>query len=201
MLEEEGVDLLFHPSVEEIYPPGVTTFVEVEGLSDRLDGKSRPGHFRGVATVVAKLFHIVQPDVAYFGLKDAAQCAVIRRMVRDLHFDLRLAFCPTVREPDGLAMSSRNAYLSSEERKRALVLYRSLQRVSDLAQNGTADAATLVEAAKAEFASEPDVKLDYLEIVDPVTLEAKTNVHGEVLVAVAAYIGTTRLIDNILLNH
>ena len=200
MLEEEGVDLLFHPSVEEMYPPGATTFIEVEGLSNRLDGKSRPGHFRGVATVVAELFHIVQPDVAYFGLKDAAQCAVIRRMVRDLSFDLRLAFCPTVREPDGLAMSSRNAFLSPEERKQALVLHHSLQRVSVLVQGGATDAPTLVEAARAVFTSEPAVKLDYFEIVDPFTLEAKTEVRGETLVAVAAYVGTTRLIDNVLLT-
>lgn len=200
LLEEQRVDLLFYPSVEEMYPQGATTFVNVEAIENRLDGKSRPGHFRGVATIVAKLFHIAHPSAAYFGLKDAAQCAIIRRMVRDLNFDLRLVFCPTVREADGLAMSSRNAYLSPRERQQALVLVRSLQCATDLAKNGAPDAAALVKAAHEVLASEPEVRLDYFEIVDPVTLEAKTEIGGETLIAVAAYVGKTRLIDNVLLR-
>ena|SRR5579883_1550196 len=201
MLEEEGVDLLFHPQVEEIYPGGATTFVEVGELGGRLDGKSRPGHFRGVATVLAKLFHIVQPTVAFFGLKDAAQCAVIRRMVKDLHFDVRLCFGETVREPDGLAMSSRNTYLSPEERKQALVLYRALKAVMELWRKGVKESALLAQAAREVLASESAVKLDYFEIVDPATLEPKGEAQGETLVAVAAYVGTTRLIDNVLLSN
>lgn len=200
LLAEEGVDLLFHPSVKEIYPPGASTFVEVEGLSDRLDGKSRPGHFRGVATVVAKLFHIVQPDIAYFGLKDAAQCAVIRRMVRDQRFDLELAFGDTVREPDGLALSSRNVYLSPHERQQALVLYQALRRVTELAVSGIKNSARLIEAAQAVLAAEPEVRLDYFEIVNPDTLEAQSEISGDALIAVAAYVGTTRLIDNVVIH-
>jgi len=200
MLEDAGVDFLFHPSVEEIYPPGATTFVEVEGVSERLDGKSRPGHFRGVATVVAKLFHIVQPDIAYFGLKDAAQCAVIRRMVRDLKFDLKLAFGETVREADGLALSSRNIYLSPSERQQSLVLYRSLQRVAELVCSGVKDSACLIEEAKKILAAEAGARLDYFEIVDPDTLEAVQTIGARTLVAVAVYVGTTRLIDNIVLE-
>jgi pantoate--beta-alanine ligase len=200
LLEKEGVDILFAPSVEEIYPDGQVTWVLVEGLSEKLDGRSRPGHFRGVTTIVAKLFHILQPDAAFFGQKDAAQLAVIRRMVQDLNFPIEIVACPIVREPDGLAMSSRNAYLNREERGRALVLQRSLQQVQRKFQAGERIAAKLIAAAKDVFAREPQVTLDYFEIVDPDTLEPVERISQKTLVAVASYAGSTRLIDNIVLN-
>ena len=200
LLEREGVELLFAPSVEEMYPAGAVTWVTVEGLSDKLDGRSRPGHFRGVATVVAKLFHIVEPDAAFFGQKDAAQVAVIRRMVRDLNLPLEIVVCPIVRESDGLAMSSRNAYLDADQRKRALALHRSLTRVQRMADGGQRKTCELVAAGRAEFAGESSVRLDYLEIVDPDTLDPVDSISGGALVAVAAFVGSTRLIDNILLG-
>jgi pantoate--beta-alanine ligase len=216
LLEREGVELVFAPAVEEIYPtaadracpelvegsvrPTLVTWVTVEELSEKLDGASRPGHFRGVATVVAKLFHIVEPDAAFFGQKDAAQVAVIRRMVRDLNLAVEIVVCPIVREADGLAMSSRNAYLDGEQRKRALVLHRALLRVQQLANAGERDAGRLVAAGRKEFAVENSVRLDYFEIVDPETLDPVEDVSGGALVAVAAFVGSTRLIDNILLG-
>jgi len=199
MLAAEQADYLFFPSVEEMYPPGNCTWVTVEGMSERLDGRSRPGHFRGVATVVSKLFNIVQPDAAFFGQKDAAQVAIIRKMAADLNFDLQIVVCPIVREPDGLAMSSRNAYLDSAQRKQATVLHRSLMRVQWLADQGEQDAARLAAGGRDMLAEEPTVRLDYFEVVDPLTLEPVPNVTDGALVAVAAYVGTTRLIDNILL--
>src|SRR6478752_7945710 len=150
MLEREGVDLLFAPSVEEMYPAGAVTWVTVEELSNKLDGRSRPGHFRGVTTVVSELFHIVEPDVAFFGQKDAAQAAIIRRMVRDLNLPIEIVVCPIVRDPDGLAMSSRNAYLTAEQRKQALVLHRSLTRVQDLINQGEVSASVLVSHGRNE---------------------------------------------------
>src|SRR5580698_7922226 len=171
LLEKEGVGILFAPSVKEMYPAGTTTWVTVEGLSNRLDGSSRPGHFRGVTTVVAKLFHIVEPDAAFFGQKDAAQVAIIRHMVRDLDFGVEIVACPIVREADGLAMSSRNAYLNAEQRLRALVLQRSLQQTLQQFQGGERVAAKLISAAKEILAREPTVVLDYFEIVDPDTLD------------------------------
>jgi pantoate--beta-alanine ligase len=200
LLEKEGVEILFAPSVEEIYPQGAVTWVLVEGLSEKLDGRSRPGHFRGVTTIVAKLFHIIEPDAAFFGQKDAAQLAVIRRMVRDLNFPIDIIACPIVREPDGLAMSSRNAYLNGEERVRALVLQRSLQCAQREFQAGERIAAKLIFAAKEVFAREPRVVLDYFEIVDPDTLDPVERISRKTLVAVAAHVGSTRLIDNIVLN-
>jgi pantoate--beta-alanine ligase len=199
MLEREGVELLFAPPVEEMYPPGAMTWITVEGLSDKLDGRSRPGHFRGVTTVVAKLFHAVEPDAAFFGQKDAAQVAIIRRMVRDLNMAVEIVVCPIVREADGLAMSSRNAYLDPEQRKQALVLHRSLLRVQELAEEGERDAGRLLAAGREKFAQEKSVRLDYFELVDPDTLDPVENVSSGALVAVAAYVGGTRLIDNILL--
>ncbi len=199
LLEELGVDVLYAPTVSEMYPAGATTFIEVSGISDRLDGGSRPGHFRGVATVVAKLFEIVRPDRAFFGQKDAAQVAVLRRMVRDLDMDVELVVCPIVREKDGLAMSSRNAYLNPTERKQALVLNRSLMRVQHLADTGERDVAKLVETGKSVLAEEPAARLDYFAIVDPNTLEPVSDISRGALVAVAANVGATRLIDNILL--
>lgn len=201
LLEKEGVEVLFAPSVEDMYPAGgATTWVVVEGLSERLDGRSRPGHFRGVTTIVAKLFHIVEPEAAFFGQKDAAQLAVIRRMVLDLNFRVRIVACPIVRESDGLAMSSRNAYLNPEERGRALVLQRSLQRAQQRFRAGERIAARLISSGQEVFAGEPLVGLDYFEIVDPDTLESVERISERALIAVAAYVGSTRLIDNLVLE-
>ena len=199
LLENEGVDLLFAPPVDEMYPNGTPTWVTVEGLSDKLDGRSRPGHFRGVTTIVTKLFHAVEPDAAFFGQKDAAQAAIIRRMVRDLNFPVEIVICPIVREPDGLAMSSRNIYLDLQQRKQALVLQRSLLQVKQMDEAGEYNAARLIVAAKEVFVTEPAVRLDYFEIVDPDSLDPVNDVSKGALVAVAAFVGTTRLIDNILL--
>ena len=199
LLEAEGVALVFAPQSEEMYPKGASTFVEVEGVGDRLDGRSRPGHFRGVATVVAKLFHIVGPDKAFFGQKDAAQVAVLRSMVRDLNFPLHLVVCPTVREPDGLALSSRNRYLSDEERARSLVLSRALNIIVATYRAGQKDVERLLESGHSVLATEPDVRIDYLEIVNADTLLPLTEAVPGALVAVAAYVGATRLIDNTLL--
>ncbi len=200
LLEKEGVDLLFAPPVTEIYPDGAVTYVTVERISERLDGASRPGHFRGVTTVVSKLFNIIEPDLAFFGQKDAAQVAIIRRMVRDLKIPVEIVVCPIVREADGLAMSSRNAYLNSDERKTALILRRSLLRAQEVFDRGERNPRNLIEAAKKIFSAEPSVRLDYFQIVDPETLEELDSVSGPALLAVAAYIGTTRLIDNIVLS-
>lgn len=201
LLSAEKVELLFAPSVEEMYPAGATTFVNVEDLSERLDGRSRPGHFRGVATVVAKLFNIVQPDRAYFGQKDAAQVAVIRKMVRDLAFPVAIIACPIIREPDGLALSSRNVYLNPEERKQALVLHRALGAVEESYVAGEKRTQQLKEKAFSVFAAEPAAVVDYVEIVDPNTLrQVDGDVTSPALVAVAAKIGTTRLIDNTVLR-
>ena len=200
LLEKEGVAILFAPSAEEMYPQGKATWVVVEGLSEKLDGRSRPGHFRGVTTIVSKLFHIIEPDVAVFGQKDAAQCAIVRRMVRDLNFPVEIVICPIIREPDGLAMSSRNAYLNPDERQRALALHRSLNRVEDEFRAGERSAARLIAAATEVFEQEPQIRLDYFEIVDPDTLDAVDQIECPALVAVAAYVGSTRLIDNRILN-
>jgi pantoate--beta-alanine ligase len=200
LLEKEGIEILFAPSVGEIYPDGAVTWVLVEGLSEKLDGRSRPGHFRGVTTIVAKLFNIIEPDAAFFGEKDAAQLAVVRRMVRDLNFAVEIVAGPIVRESDGLAMSSRNAYLNQEERGRALVLQRSLQQVQREFQAGERIAAKLIAAAKEVFAREPQVVLDYFEVVDPDTLDPVERISQKTLVAVAAHVGSTRLIDNIVVN-
>ena len=199
LLAKEGVELLFAPSVEEMYPAGAVTWVTVEDLSGKLDGRSRPGHFRGVTTVVAKLFHIGEPDAAFFGQKDAAQLAIIRRMVRDLKFPVEIVACAIVREPDGLAMSSRNAYLDSAQRQQALVLHRALMRVEKSWAAGERDAAKLAAVGREEIAREKSVRLDYFEIVDPDNLDPVRNLAGGALVAVAAFVGTTRLLDNILL--
>ncbi|MGO9516085.1 MAG: pantoate--beta-alanine ligase [Candidatus Korobacteraceae bacterium] len=199
LLDELGVDLLFIPSVDEMYPPGAKTYVLVDELSDKLDGASRPGHFRGVATVVAKLFEIVHPDFAFFGQKDAGQVAVLRKMASDLNLDVELVVCPIVREADGLAMSSRNAYLTPGQRQQALVLHRSLMRVQAAADAGERDAAKLIEIGGQVIAAEPGARLDYFTIVDPNMLDPVADISHGALIAVAAYVGTTRLIDNILL--
>jgi len=199
LLAHEGVALLFAPTAEEMYPAGAETVVYVEGLSERLCGRSRPRHFRGVTTVVAKLFNIVEPDAAFFGQKDAAQLAIIRRMARDLNIPVEIVGCPIVREPDGLAMSSRNAYLSPAERPHALALSRALRQMEENFAAGERDANKLIAAGKAVLAQQPVVKLDYLEIVDPATLEPVQDASGA-LVAIAAFVGNTRLIDNAILT-
>jgi len=199
LLEKENADLLFAPTVEEMYPQDAVTWVTVEGLSEKLDGRSRPGHFRGVTTVVAKLFHIVEPDIAFFGQKDAAQVAIIRRMVRDMKFPVEIVACPIVREPDGLAMSSRNAYLDSSQRKAALVLSRALWEVERKYKSGERDTNTLIERGKQLIAKEPAARLDYLELVNADTLDPVAQATPGTMVAVAAYVGNTRLIDNLLL--
>lgn len=199
LLEPEGVDVVFAPAPEEMYRPSAATFVEVEGLSEQLDGASRLGHFRGVATVVAKLLIAAEPDRAYFGQKDAAQVAVLRRMVADLGLPVELVICPIVREPDGLAMSSRNRYLAPEERAQALVLSRALRAVQELVKSGETRASALVEAARDVISSEREVRIDYVAAVDWVTLLPVTEVAVGTLFAVAAWVGQTRLIDNTIL--
>jgi pantoate--beta-alanine ligase len=198
-LEAAGVDILFAPSAEDMYPAGNTTFVDPGPIATRLDGASRPDHFRGVATIVTRLFHIVGPDRAYFGQKDAAQVAVLRHIVRDLNLPVHLAVCPIVREPDGLAMSSRNRYLSTDERRRALILSRALNTAESLARAGETSAETLRAAMLAIFAEDPEAILDYAVVVDPDTLLPVVDTTQGALVAVAALIGKTRLIDNTVL--
>jgi pantoate--beta-alanine ligase len=194
------VEVVFAPAPEEVYPPGAATFVEVEGLSQRLDGNSRPGHFRGVATIVAKLLIAAEPDRAFFGQKDAAQVAVLRRMIADLGLPVELAVCPIVREPDGLAMSSRNRYLNPEERRQALVLHRALNAVKSAMDAGKRNSETLISVAQATFASEPEVHVDYIAAVDWATLEPVEIAHPGTLFAIAAWVGKTRLIDNLVLE-
>lgn len=197
-LESAGVDILFAPNVAEMYPSGSLTTITVSDLSDRLDGASRPGHFTGVATVVAKLLHILAPHRAYFGQKDAVQLAVLRKMVRDLNLDVELVGCPIIRDPDGLALSSRNRYLTLNERRHALVLHRTLQHIAQRIKSGTRDASTLLIEGAHLLHAEPSVRVDYLAIVDPNTLTPLDLAHPGALIAVAAWIGTTRLIDNII---
>jgi pantoate--beta-alanine ligase len=197
---QQGVDFIFAPSVEEMYPRGAVTYVSVEGLSDKLCGRPRPGHFRGVTTVVSKLFNVVEPDRAFFGQKDAAQTTIIRRMVRDLNIPVQIVVCPIVREHDGLAMSSRNAYLDVQERKSALVINRSLRAVQERFDQGERKVRPLIEAGSEVFVQEPSVRLDYFEIVDPETLDPVDDLSLPALVAVAAFVGKARLIDNIVLR-
>lgn len=200
LLDEEHVDIIFAPSVNDMYPAGAVTWVTVEGMSDRLCGKSRPGHFRGVTTVVAKLFNIIEPDLAFFGQKDAAQVAIIHRMVRDLNMPVAIEVGYIVRESDGLALSSRNVYLTPQDRKSSLALHRSLQRAQELFDSGERESAKLVAAGKEEFAKDPSVRLDYFEIVDPDALEPMPSVSKRALIAIAAYVGNTRLIDNVIVD-
>jgi pantoate--beta-alanine ligase len=196
LAKAEGADVVFAPTVEELYPNGGATFVEVEGLSQRLDGASRPGHFRGVATVVAKLLIAAEADRAFFGQKDAAQVAVLRRMVTDLRLATEIVVCPIVREPDGLALSSRNIYLSQTERSQALALSRAVRQAEALVAGGERRAQALVAAARQTFAAEADVRVDYLELVNWATLEPVEIAAPGSLFAVAAWVGATRLIDN-----
>jgi pantoate--beta-alanine ligase len=200
-LEAEGVEVLFAPEAAEMYPSGAVTTVTVTGVGDRLDGASRPGHFTGVATVVAKLFHIVGPKRAYFGQKDAAQLAVLRQMVRDLNFDVELVGCPIVRDADGLALSSRNKYLSAREREDALVLHQALLRMERMIAEGERHSAALVRGGMEALQAVAGVRVDYLAIVDANTLVPVTSVETGTLVAIAAYVGGTRLIDNFLVRE
>jgi pantoate--beta-alanine ligase len=199
-LESAGVKLLFAPAASEMVLPGAATFVEVAGIGGRLDGASRPGHFRGVTTIVAKLFHIVAPDRAYFGQKDAAQVAVLRRMVRDLNFPVQMVLCPIFREEDGLAMSSRNRYLSPDERVQALALSRALGAAKKLVEQGERSAQRVCATMLAVFAAASSVRLDYATVVDADTLEPVADVSQGALIAVAAWVGKTRLIDNFLVG-
>lgn len=199
-LRKAGVDFVFTPSPSEMYPEGFSTYVTVEGLSDKLEGAFRPGHFRGVATVVAKLFSIVLATRAYFGQKDAQQVVVIRRMARDLNLPHEIVAVPTVREEDGLAMSSRNVYLDAEERQSALVLSRALFMARDMYEKGERSAVEIRTAIRAMLDAEPGVKTDYVTVSDPETLEEMDRVEGRALVALAARVGKTRLIDNLVLG-
>ena len=192
----EGASVVFAPSVEEMYPPGATTFVEVEGLCNRLDGASRPGHFRGVATVVAKLFIASEADRAFFGQKDAAQVAVLRRMTADLRLATEIAVCPIVRDPDGLALSSRNVYLSTEERTQALALSRAIRNAESQFADGQRSSATLMESAREFLTAQSGIRIDYIELVDWSTLLPIESAVPGSLFALAAWIGKTRLIDN-----
>jgi len=201
VLDPLGVNYIFAPPVEELYPPGFSTSVEVAGLSERLEGRSRPGHFRGVTTIVLKLFEIVQPAFAYFGRKDAQQARIIRQMARDLDLDTGIVICPIVREPDGLALSSRNAYLQGPERAAATVLSRSLAAVRERIERGERMVAPLVEAMRGVLAAEPLAAVDYAEIVDADTFEPASRLRGSAMAVMAVFIGSTRLIDNMLIEE
>jgi len=200
LLEGRGVDLLFLPGIAEIYPAGAVTTVSLAGVAAPLEGERRPGHFEGVATIVLKLFNIVQPDLAVFGRKDAQQCAVIARMVRDLDVPVRLVFAETVRERDGLAMSSRNSYLTSEERERAPALHRALRAGEEAIAHGIHDVASIEMLMRKMIAETPGIAVDYLAVVDPETFLPPADFHRDVLLAGAVKLGATRLIDNVLVT-
>ncbi len=201
LCEAAGVDLIFHPEPEEMYADGFCSYVDMDGLTTELCGKSRPTHFRGVQTVVLKLFHIITPDRAYFGQKDAQQLAVVKRMVKDLNVDTEIIGCPIVREADGLAKSSRNTYLNAQERQAALVLSRSLAAGKKLTDAGEKNAAAVIGAIKAEIEKEPLAKIDYVDIVDFETITPVERIGESTLVAIAVYIGKTRLIDNMIITQ
>ena len=200
LCESAGVDLIFHPEAEEMYEKDFCSFVDMTGLTEGLCGKTRPIHFRGVCTVVNKLFNIVTPDHAYFGQKDGQQLAVIKRMVRDLNMDIEIVGCPIIREEDGLAKSSRNTYLSSEERKAALILSKTVALGKELAKTEK-DANKVVEAMKKNIETEPLAKIDYVEAVDALSMAPVEKLEGTCMLAMAVYIGKTRLIDNTLINE
>jgi pantoate--beta-alanine ligase len=200
LLEAAGVDLVWTPDNETMYPPGFSTWVEVEGLTKPLEGAARPGHFRGVTTVVTKLFNAVQPQRAYFGQKDAQQAAVIRKMTRDLNFPIEIVVCPTVREADGLAMSSRNSYLSPEERQSATILFRALTAAKEAYERGERSADALRKIMAGTIASEPRAQMQYVSCADYDTLEELDVVTGKTLLSMAVFIGRTRLIDNFVLE-
>ncbi|MBI2957062.1 MAG: pantoate--beta-alanine ligase [Acidobacteria bacterium] len=201
LLRRESVDILFAPLVEEIYPPDYQTYVSVERVSEPLCGRFRPGHFRGVATVVLKLFNIVQPHRAYFGRKDAQQSVIVQQLVRDLNLPIEIVVHPIVREPDGLAMSSRNAYLRGEDRQAALVLYRSLGRARELIERGERRADAVLREMRALIEQEPRARVDYIEVVDAASLQPLARIGGRTLIALAVWIGGARLIDNLLVEE
>jgi len=200
MLEDEGTDFVFMPSAEEMYPPRYSTWVDVEKLTERLEGAVRPGHFRGVATVVTKIFNIMQPTRSYFGQKDAQQCAVIKKFVSDLNMNVEIVICPTLRELDGLAMSSRNTYLKPEERKAAVVLSQSLKLAEDLWSKGEKDAETIRRKMKELIQKQPLANIDYISIADNETLEELDVVKPPALVSLVVKIGKPRLLDNTILK-
>jgi pantoate--beta-alanine ligase len=200
LCENAGADVVFAPSAREIYPQENLTWVNVEKLSQPLCGRSRPGHFRGVATVCAKLFNIVQPDAAFFGQKDAQQAALIRRMAADLNFPLKIIICPTVRQPDGLALSSRNQYLSPQEKKDAVCLYKSLRKCRQMVVLGENSSKKIIAQMRNILSAPASAKIEYVEIVDVKTLQPLTKIDRSALVAIAVRIGSTRLIDNILID-
>lgn len=198
---EVGADIIFHPTADEMYFPDFSTFVDITGPSDELCGKSRPTHFKGVCTIVSKLFLIVSPDRAYFGQKDAQQLAVIKRMVRDLNFDIEIIGCPIIRETDGLAKSSRNAYLSEDERKAAVILSKALKEGKELVLGGEKSAQTVIDKITEIINSEPLAKIDYVQVVSFPQVKPVEIIDGDILTAVAVYIGTTRLIDNFIIEN
>lgn len=195
-----GADIIFSPPVKDMYPAGYSTYVNVEGLTDTLCGSSRPGHFKGVTTVVAKLFEIVRPDIAYFGQKDAQQAIVVKKMAHDLNMAVEIKIMPIVREPDGLAMSSRNVHLSADERKDALVLREALKKAEDAVEAGERDPKKVIKMMQESIKKAPSAKIDYISIVDAHNLKEMKAISGEALVALAVFIGKTRLIDNIILK-
>ncbi len=200
LLDKEGVDYLFYPEVKEMYPEGYKTYVEVNGLQDKLCGQSRPRHFRGVCTVVLKLFHIVEPDLSFFGQKDIQQAIILQRMVRDLNLDVKIEVLPTIREKDGLALSSRNKYLNPEERKAALVLFKSLKEAEKLVERGERKSEWIIEKMRNIIDKEPLAKIDYVEIVDRNELNPLKEISEGALIVLAVFIGKTRLIDNLLIK-
>ncbi len=200
MLQAEGVDLLFTPTDEIMYPPDFQTTIHIQNITQPLEGRSRPTHFQGVATVVAKFFNIIQPTRAYFGQKDAQQTVVLRQLVRDLNFNTKLVVCPIVRTADGLAMSSRNAYLAPPQRQAATILYKTLTAVHHTIQQGERNGDTLRQQMRQHIQSEPLARLDYLSIADAHTLQEQTYLQGDILISLAVHIGQTRLIDNLIIH-
>ncbi len=200
ILEKEGVTYLFVPEAEEMFPEGYKTYVEVHGLQERLCGRSRPGHFRGVCTVVLKLFNIVNPDISFFGQKDAQQAAILKKMIQDLNLGVKIEVLPVIREADGLALSSRNAYLKPEERKSALVLSKSLRDAHGMIENGERDSGIIISRMREIISQEPLAKIDYLDVVDMDNLNALTRIEKKALIALAVFIGKVRLIDNIIVH-
>ena len=200
LCDSTGADLIFHPTPDEMYPDGFSTHIQMDNLTKELCGKTRPTHFGGVCTVVGKLFNIIQPDKAYFGQKDAQQLAIIKRMVRDLNFDIEIVGCPIIREPDGLAKSSRNTYLNADERKAALILSKAIKLGEELVADGERNALTVIKAMTDKINTEPLARIDYVNVVDALSIEPLDVIKGEVLVAIAVYIGKTRLIDNFIIN-
>lgn len=201
MLKAVGTDVIFYPTANQMYPKHYYTYVNVENITEGLCGKSRRGHFRGVATVVAKLFNIVKPDIAYFGQKDAQQATVIKKMAQNLNMDLKIRVMPTLREQDGLAMSSRNAYLNPEERKSAAILYKSLLLAKQMTQKGETNPKRIINRMKGLINNVDSSRIDYIEIVDAETLQPVKKIKGEILIALAVYIGKTRLIDNLKISR